>query len=516
MLQRSRSKAALVVLALLTTACSGDGDDTDDAALATTTVGGKSDAPDLPAATPPTTPAPASTEPAATVADGEIGGPGAGEDALYPELGTAALDVQHYDLRVAYDAEAQTLDGQVTIETALTTAVDELVLDANGIDVAIVALDGEDVGFEMMGEDLVIPLDSPLGPLGAQEPLTIEVAYQDRATDLDSASGLPVGWFATEGGSFVLNEPDGASTWLPSNDHPADKATWRFELTVPPGVTAVANGELIGRVDADEATTWVWDQREPMATYQMLVLTGDYEVLDGGTYGGVAGPVPLTNVALAEDVARMQPYFDLTEEQLAFFEPLFGPYPLDRYGLAFADSFPGLAMETQGRSLFARDDFPGGEPDYGAHLLTSHELAHQWFGDAVSPADWRDLWLNEAFATYGEWLWLDHAGQDGLQRLAEDSLRQRQRPTEPTGSPSVENLFGYERYGGGAVVVHALRAEIGDEVFFALLQRWVADNDGASRTTEDFIALAEEVAGTDLDAFFEAWLYAPSVPAAYP
>ena len=89
-------------------------------------------------------------------------------------------------------------------------------------------------------------------------------------------------------------------------------------------------------------------------------------------------------------------------------------------------------------------------------------------------------------------------------------------PTEPTGDPSVENLFGYERYDGGAVVVHALRGELGDELFFTLLQRWVADNDGTSRTTEDFIALAEEVAGRSLDTFFEAWLYSPSVPGEYP
>jgi aminopeptidase N len=212
----------------------------------------------------------------------------------------------------------------------------------------------------------------------------------------------------------------------------------------------------------------------------------------------------------------MAPYFALTAPQLAFFEPLFGPYPLDRYGLAFSDSFGGLAMETQGRSLFSRDDFPGGTPDYLAHLFTSHELAHQWFGDAVSPADWRDLWLNEAFATYGEWLWLDHVGQDSLEELAEDALEQRQLPTEPTGSPTVDNLFGFERYDGGAVVVHALRAEIGDDAFFTLLQRWVADNDGASRTSEDFMALAAEVSGADLDAFFLLWLYAPSVPADYP
>ena len=228
-----------------------------------------------------------------------------------------------------------------------------------------------------------------------------------------------------------------------------------------------------------------------------------------------AGTVPLTNVALRDDVARMQPYFELTDDQLAFFEPLFGPYPLDRYGLAFADSVPGLAMETQGRSLFSRHDFQG-TIDPTAQMFLAHELAHQWFGDAVTPADWSDLWLNESFATYAQWLWLDHAGVESLDSVTSRMLAARQSGGEPTGEPSVHNLFGFERYDGGAVVVHALRREIGDDAFFALLQRWVADNDGTSRTTEDFEALANDVAGRDLAAFFATWLDAPTLPPAYP
>ena len=137
-------------------------------------------------------------------------------------------------------------------------------------------------------------------------------------------------------------------------------------------------------------------------------------------------------MALRDDVARMQPYFDLTDDQLAFFEPLFGPYPLDHYGLAFADSVPGLAMETQGRSLFSRHDFQG-SLDATAQMFLAHELAHQWFGDAVTPADWSDLWLNESFATYGQWLWLDHAGVESLDSVTSRMLAARQLGGEPTG-----------------------------------------------------------------------------------
>src|SRR4029077_13333149 len=135
------------------------------------------------------------------------------------------------------------------------------------------------------------------------------------------------------------------------------------------------------------------------------------------------------------DVPRMQPYFDRTAEQLAYFEGLFGPFPFDHYGLAFADSAPGMGMETLGRPMFARDDFPG-SIDPRTDMFMAHEVAHQWFGDAVTPARWEDLWLNEAFATYGQWLWLDHAGFAGIDQTAVTMLAVRQQPGDPTGRPA--------------------------------------------------------------------------------
>jgi len=429
-------------------------------------------------------------------------------DSLFPELGTDDLDVQSYDVRLQYDRATRVIDGAVTI-TALTKGeLDRLILDAKGIDVEAVTVDSVASDFALTGDELVItlPVEVPTGALVA-----IDVTYSAQAASMTSPD-VDEGWFATAEGSYVINEPNGARTWLPSNDHPSDKATWRFEVTVPAGTTAVANGALLEQRSGPDGDTWVWDQRQPMATYLVQVLTGDYEILDRG----VVGTIPIVDVALAEDVERMAPYFELTDDQLAFFEPLFGPYPLDRYGLAFADSFPGLAMETQGRSLFSRDDFPGGQPGQIEHLLLSHELAHQWFGDAVTPADWSDLWLNESFATYGQWLWLDHTGLFPLEAQADTNLAFRQDFTGSTAEPSVDDLFGYERYDGGAVVLHALRLEMGDDAFFTLLQRWVADNNGTSRRTEDFVALASEVVGRDLTTFFDAWLFAEDIPDQYP
>jgi aminopeptidase N len=461
---------------------------------------------------PPATEPPA-TEPSTTdsVAPDESGAASAG-DSLYPELGSADLDVQTYDVRLSYDPSTRKLDGSVAITVAITGSVDELVLDADELEVETVSVDGSAVEFDHAAGDLVIDPGEPVGPAPAGDPVEITVSYRDEADAVGGGGLSPEGWFPTDDGSFVLNEPDGAHTWLPSNDHPSDKATWRFELSVPHGTAAIANGHLVDQREGRVQDTWVWEQREPMATYLIQLLTGDYEVLDGGR----AGDTPLVNVVLRGDEERMQPYFDLTDDQIAFFEPLFGPYPLDLYGLAFTDSVSGLAMETQGRSLFSRNDFTTSAPGLSQHLLLAHELAHMWFGDAVTPADWSDLWLNESFATYGQWLWLDHIRLWDLEAQAEENLRRRQEPTEPTGEPTRGNLFGYERYDGGAVVLHALRRELGDSTFFELLQRWVADNDGTSRTTEDFIALAEEVGDRELDDFFDAWLFADAVPPEYP
>ena len=219
----------------------------------------------------------------------------------------------------------------------------------------------------------------------------------------------------------MLNEPEGAHTWIPCDDHPSDKATFRFELTVPSGLTAVANGALIDHTSTASTETWIWQEDRPMATYMIQLLTGDYEVVDGVGPNGL----PLVSVVLREDKDIMKTYLDAIGDEIDYFDGFFGAFPLDRYGIAITDSAGGLAMETMERSLFSRDDFSTGRLDFEQQLLLSHELAHQWFGDAVSPARWDDVWLNESFATYGEWMWLDHLGLRSIEDSATAGLATR-------------------------------------------------------------------------------------------
>lgn len=452
-----------------------------------------------PASTPVSTSVAATPTPA-TAGDG-IG------DALFPSLGNPGIDVTHYDIDIAYDRDTDVVVGTVAMDITLTEDRTAFTLDSTGPVVSSVTVDQTEVAFETDEPELRITLPQQ-GRAG--DHLRVEVTYRVKTGPVGSVIGLDSGWFNTDGGSYVLNEPDAARTWMPCNDHPSDKATFTFTIEVPSDVTAVANGSLKDHRSAGDSEVWVWQEDLPMATYLVQLLTGDYRVIESDGPDGL----PLVSVVLRDDVATMQPFIDETPKMIEFFQPFFGTYPLDRYGIAITDSFSGLAMETQGRSLFSRDDFAGGQLGGFQQQLLSHELAHQWFGDAVSPARWQDIWLNESFATYGEWMWSDHIGISDLDATARDELRFRLPGS--SADPSVGDLFGGNSYGGGAVVLHALRLTIGDDAFFELLTRWVAENNGESRATADFIALTGDVAGRPLAGFFDEWLFAAVPPTNFP
>ena len=452
----------------------------------------------------------AGTAPAATGDAGVVEFATGLGDELFPALGAPGVDVLSYDVVLDVDVVAGAFDAQIDIVVAVDSGLNRLALDARDFDVDLVEVDGMTANFEQTADELLIDL-----PADRAEQITAIIRYSAAPDGGLSPVGLPAGWFPTEDGAYVLNEPDGARTWLPSNDHPSDKATWRFEISAPGARTVSANGTLVQT--GSDTEPWVWESNDPMTTYLVHLVIGDYELIEADPVELADGRLlPLTHLVPVGTAEQHQVYFDQTAPQLVYFEELFGPYPLSEYGLAFVDSPPGLAMETQGRSLFAASDFESGTLDFFQHLLLAHELAHQWFGNIVSPAEWTDLWLNESFATYSQWMWLDEVGLAPIEGQAGGALRARQDGTESTGAPSVSNLFGFETYDGGAVIVHALRLELGDELFFPLLQRWLADNAGTSQSTEAFIAHAEEEAGRDLATFFDDWLFATDLPDEFP
>jgi len=297
---------------------------------------------------------------------------------------------------------------------------------------------------------------------------------------------------------------------MPANDHPSDKATWSFDLNVPAGITAVANGKLASHETVGSSERWRWEATAPMSSYLVLVMTGRFDLIDEDGPDGIA----IQHAVLTELRAQTEPALALTDDMLRFFADRFGPYPFDVYGVAVTHAVPGLAMETQTRSLFDDGDLAVGEATPMVHLLLAHELAHQWFGDAVSPASWSDTWLNEGFATYGEWMWMEHAGFGSVDDSAETALRQGRGFPPP--DPPADQMFDRTVYDGGGVVLHALRRELGDDSFFAVLRGWVQDHLGESRSTADFVAYVEHVTNRDLSEFFATWLFTQDPPDAFP
>ncbi len=424
-------------------------------------------------------------------------------DRRHPELGSADIDVDRYGVALRYEPDPDRFSGTVTITGILAAATDRIAFDCDGPAVTSVQLDGTSAAFEHEGDELLIPLD---GPRAAGEPFEVEIAFNSDIAGGDEFVDAGVFPGFRHLGVWAVNEPDGVSTWMPVNDHPTDKAAWTFDVTVPEGLTAVANGVFLGSAPAADGVTWTWGQSEPMASYLVTTLIGPYEIRDGGTS---STGVDLVHVVLDDRTDTLDPYLAVTDEQLAFFAERFGPYPFDRYGLALADSVPGLAMETQGLSLFSALDFDG-SLGYVQHLLLAHELAHQWFGNAVSPAQWDDIWLNEGFATYAEWMWLDHVGLQSLDAAAEDALTALDAGGGPVRRP--DELFSDVSYRGGAAALEALRRTVGDEAFMAGVRAWVQERVDSVGTTDEFVASMERISGVDLDAWEAAWLDAALLP----
>lgn len=427
-------------------------------------------------------------------------------DPRFPELGSADIDVQHYAVDLAYDQARHRLAGSIRVSLRIVNRTDRIALDADGLTVTDVHVDGVAAVAVTDGRELIVELARPLD-VDASVEVTVEYEVTVGGT---GGFGPRAGVFATPGGVWSVNEPDGASTWMPVNDHPTDKATWTFGLTVASGETAVANGELLTTKTAGDTVTWVWEQNDAMPPYLVILLIGDYDLVAGSAVPD--GP-QLRHAAIAGSADDIGQYDDVTVDQLEFFRPLFGPFPFDRYGVAIADSSPGLAMESQGFSLFSRADLDG-SLGFLQHLLLAHELTHQWFGDAVSPGTWDDIWLNEGFATYGQWLWLDEIGLQPIDEFAELTLSTLPDSGGPVADP--DDLFGPVSYDGGAVVLHALRRTVGDDVFFDGLRTWVATRAIGSGTTADFRSVMEESSGTDLAGFFAQWVEREQRPSTLP
>ncbi|MEU9121160.1 M1 family metallopeptidase [Streptomyces sp. NPDC048506] len=453
-------------------------------------------------------------------AGGAAGSGGLG-DPLFPALGNGGFEVRHYGLDLDYDVRHKQLTATAEITARAKQDLSSFKLDLQGLRVSAVRVDGQDADFSRKGHKLTVrPADGIRK--GAEFRTTVD--YGGTPEEMTDADGSTEGWVTTPDGAFVSGEPAGSMTWFPGNNHPDDKATYDFTITVPRRYTAVANGELRSQKVSGGKTTFEWHNPQPMATYLATATIGKFDVQTSRTPDGL----PLyVAVDPAEAKASKKP-LERLPEIITWESGLFGKYPFSSAG-AIVDHTPPridwLALESQTKPVYA------GAPDT---VTVVHEMAHQWFGDSVTPKTWKDTWLSEGFATYAEWLWEEHEGGktpqqqfDALYKDEKDEADSKRDEAEdeseaedakerwafPPGDPAkAENVTGTPVYERGAMVLQQLRKAVGDKAFFRILKEWPAKYRHSNADSQEFIAFCQARTDVDLTDLFDDWLYGKGKP----
>ncbi|MEU7073079.1 M1 family aminopeptidase [Streptomyces narbonensis] len=484
---------------------------------------------------------------------GVRGVPGAAglRDPYFPKLGNGGYDVRHYALSLAYDPGTGRLDGTAEITARATQALSAFNLDLAGLTVSGATVDGDPAAYNRAGDELTLRPREDIRD-GAEFKAT--VTYTGVPEPITDADGSEEGWLRTDDGAVAVGEPAGSMTWFPGNHHPADKAVYDITLTVPAGLEALSNGvRTERRTEGDGRVTTVWRSSEPMASYLATVAIGRYETAMATATAPPKATAPTSEPTSDASASESQPASPSASEPasvsasepaspspsksataprslpvLTAAEPSvaagsaalrgeipgilarqaerFGPYPFSAAGaIVTEDGTLGYALETQTRPVFPAAAFD--------RTTLVHELAHQWFGNSVTPATWRDLWLNEGFATYAEWLYTEEYGDVPARTHFERAFAQDANwAFPPAAPPAAENLFDPPVYQRGAMVLHKLRETVGDATFDEILRGWPAKYRHANASTADFTAYAESVAGRDLDGLWKVWLYGEGKP----
>ncbi|MFE9450549.1 M1 family metallopeptidase [Streptomyces sp. NPDC006739] len=437
---------------------------------------------------------------------GTPGGSGV-RDPYFPKAGNGGYHVTHYALTLSYDPGGRHLTGQAVITARATRALSAFDLDFAGLRVESVSVDGSRARWNRAGQELTV---RPHDDLARGGTFSTTVRYSGTPQTLTDPDGSKEGWLPTADGALALGEPVGSMAWFPGNDHPSDKASYDITVTVPKGLQAVSNGELRSETTKGDRTTFSWHTAEPMASYLATVAIGHFDITR--TTGPHGLPVyiavdPTQSKASQEVLAKLPGIIQWEEDN-------FGPYPFSSTG-AIVDrpDDAGYALETQNRPVFP------GAPETGTLV---HELAHEWYGDSATPRSWQDMWLNEGFATYAEWLWEeDHGGDtcqqtftalyDGTYGLDDPNSIWAFPPAKPSGAAHISDHPVYER---GAMVLHKIRQTVGDDRFHAIVQGWAAAHRHGTVDTAEFTAYVEKMApGKDFGEIWKDWLYGDGKPA---
>ena len=421
----------------------------------------------------------------------------------FPHRGDRSYGVEHYDLTLSYNVDSNQLRGKAVLTAEAAKDLSELRLDLSGLRVTKVTVDGAGTRFVVKEHHVLV---RPKRPIRAGTAFRVVVSYDGRPRPVPDGDDDECGWEELADGVLVAGQTNGAPSWFPCNDRPDDKATYRIELTARNAYHVVANGVCASQWRAAGATTWVYEQREPMATYLATVQIGRYVVHPVG-----GAPVPMSAVLPQRLLGRYDSAFGQQPKMMEFYARLFGPYPFAAYTVVITDDRLEIPLEAQGMSTFGSNFLSS---DWDNVRLVAHELSHQWFGNALTLSSWRDIWLHEGFACYCEWLWSEESGGRSAEARARDHWRKLADEPQDLllADPGPELMFDDRVYKRGALLLHALRLTVGDDTFFTLVRTWVERHRYGSVTTAMFESLAAEVAGEPLDDLFDTWLRQRALP----
>lgn len=418
-------------------------------------------------------------------------------DPWFPTHGDLRWSAEHYDLALEYNVNTNRLDAAATVRVRALVATRELAFDLRDLTVRKVLVDGgapDKVTHK--GGRLRVRLSGVLEPDAVA---TVRIAYAGKPAPVPGLFG-PAGWEELVDGALVAAQPYGAPSWFPCNDRASDKASYRIAATVPDGWTVTANGRLAGRSAKGGRTTWVHEQRQPTSPYLASLQVGRFVVDQVACLSEQVEIVRPRAVAAGAGTA-----FARQGEMLDFFTGVFGPYPFDVYRAVIAAEPLEIPLEAQSFSHFGTNHVPA---VWENERLVAHELAHQWFGNAITARRWVDIWLHEGFACYAEWLWSERSGGWSTERRARHHhAKLAALPQDLVlADPGLADMFDDRVYKRGALTLHALRVELGDAAFFELVRTWVAEHVHGLVDTDDFRRLvarygaaAERVLGEWLD-----------------
>lgn len=458
-------------------------------------------------------------------------------DRSYPTLGNGGYDVRHYDLDLTWQPPAPghpsgIVSGSGRLDLVTTQDLAELSLDLARTTTSVerVRVDGSVVrhGSDLLGRKLIVPL-------GHRQPTGTRVVVEIDWTAWPSGvhrlgEGLPLAGRGVDparvargflpdgdGGAFMASQPNGAHTLFPSNDHPTDKATFTIRLTTPAGMLGVATGDrVLEEAQADGSTTSTWESRSPVATHVLALGVGRLAIIEDVMADGTRLRSAVPSVLAPIAGYRLA---DLAEAVTWMTNELSAPLPFGSIGVQLVP--PGATRAVlEGQTLILADATmldPRLSRCAWQGLLV-HEVAHQWFGDSVSIVAWDEKWLSEGHATWYQRRFEAESGCDALGFDARMTLiARRAQAARDLGGPPARprtpaHAYDATVYDQGALALEALRREVGDAAFRVIERTWLERYADASASTDEFIALASEIAGRDLAPFLEAWLRGDEVP----